>query len=302
MSIAGAYNRPPILEKSMYDSWKSHGTTRTKKNEELSVSKKLQADCDLKATNTVLQGLPPDVYATVNHHKVSIDIYDRVKLLMQGMKFLLQERKCKLYDEFDKFSFVKAPHLSQPQISHSSVPPSKQYQSHMNHQTSSVLQIAYHSPQVSTQPMTKFPQLDAGLAVLVFTHGDDPIACLNKGMAFLSAVVASRVTMQQVQRRQGQSYAGTGYKGNATSSERNNAGGRARVVKFYNCQGEWHMARQCTQPKRPRNSAWFKDKAMLAEAHESGQILDEEQLAFLADPGILDDQAAQKTIPNNDAF
>ncbi|GKB92406.1 hypothetical protein Tco_0964678, partial [Tanacetum coccineum] len=42
------------------------------------------------------------------------------------------------------------------------------------------------------------------------------------------------------------------------------------------CEG--HMARQCTQPKRPRNVAWYKDKAMLAEAQEAGQILDEEQL------------------------
>ncbi|GJV18613.1 retrovirus-related pol polyprotein from transposon TNT 1-94 [Tanacetum coccineum] len=40
---------------------------------------------------------------------------------------------------------------------------------------------------------------------------------------------------------------------------------------------------------RPRNAAWFKDKAMLAEAQEPGQILDEEQLAFLADPSIPDD-------------
>nr|GEU32677.1 retrovirus-related Pol polyprotein from transposon TNT 1-94 [Tanacetum cinerariifolium] len=87
---------------------------------------------------------------------------------------------------------------------------------------------------------------------------------------------------------QGKSYAGTGNKGNATSFGGNNARGQARVVKFYNCQGERHMARQCTQFKRPRNAAWFKDKAMLAEALESGQILDEEQLAFLADPCILD--------------
>ncbi|GKF93420.1 hypothetical protein Tco_0280139, partial [Tanacetum coccineum] len=62
------------------------------------------------------------------------------------------------------------------------------------------------------------------------------------------------------------------------------------------------MARQCSQPKRPRNAAWFKDKVMLAEAHESGQILDEEQLVFLADPGILEGQATQITIPNNAAF
>ncbi|GJV41177.1 hypothetical protein Tco_1419617 [Tanacetum coccineum] len=62
------------------------------------------------------------------------------------------------------------------------------------------------------------------------------------------------------------------------------------------------MARQCTQPKRPRNVAWFKEKTMLAEAQESVKILDEEKLAFLADPGILDGQAAQTTIPNNAAF
>ncbi|GJR36366.1 hypothetical protein Tco_1212050 [Tanacetum coccineum] len=41
---------------------------------------------------------------------------------------------------------------------------------------------------------------------------------------------------------------------------------------------------------------------MLAEAQEAGQILDEEQLAFLADPGVSDGQAVQTIIPNNAAF
>ncbi|GJX19105.1 hypothetical protein Tco_0221782 [Tanacetum coccineum] len=89
------------------------GTTRTKKYEELLVTEKLQADCDLKATNNVLQGLPPDVYAIVNHHKVAKEIWDRVKLLMQGTKLSLQEKECKLYDKFDKFSFVKGKTLYQ---------------------------------------------------------------------------------------------------------------------------------------------------------------------------------------------
>nr|GEZ73370.1 hypothetical protein [Tanacetum cinerariifolium] len=60
-----------------------------------------------------------------------------------------------------------------------------------------------------------------------------------------------------------------------------------RVVKCYNCQGEGYMETRCTQPKRPRNAAWFKEKLMLAEAQEASQILDEEQLAFLADPAVL---------------
>ncbi|GJT02874.1 hypothetical protein Tco_0824043 [Tanacetum coccineum] len=143
MIIVGADNRPPMLEISLYDSWKSRmklyienrenkimilvqngplvwptvveedGTIRTKKYEELSVAEKLQADYDLKATNIVLQGLPPDVYSIVNHHKVSKDIWDRVKLLMQGTKLSLQEKECKLYDKFDKFSFVKGETLYQ---------------------------------------------------------------------------------------------------------------------------------------------------------------------------------------------
>ncbi|GKG03028.1 hypothetical protein Tco_0310664, partial [Tanacetum coccineum] len=70
-----------------------NGTTRTKKYEELSVAEKLQANCNLKATNIVLQGLPPDVYSIVNHHKVVKDIWDRVKLLIQGTKLSLQEKE-----------------------------------------------------------------------------------------------------------------------------------------------------------------------------------------------------------------
>ncbi|GKE97742.1 phosphopantothenoylcysteine decarboxylase-like protein, partial [Tanacetum coccineum] len=138
-------------------------------------------------------------------------------------------------------------------------------------------------------------------AVPVFSLGDDPIGCLKKAMAFLTAVASSRVTVQQVQGRQGQNYSGHTYKGNATSSRGNAASGQARVVKCYNCQGKGHMARKCTQPKRPQNAAWYKEKAMLAEAQEAGQILDEEQLAFLADPGIPASQV-QTIIPHNAAF
>nr|GFA49718.1 hypothetical protein [Tanacetum cinerariifolium] len=62
------------------------------------------------------------------------------------------------------------------------------------------------------------------------------------------------------------------------------------------------MARQCTQPKRLRNTAWYKDKTMLVEAQEAEQILNEEQLAFLADLGVLDGLVVQTIILNNVAF
>nr|GEX24766.1 hypothetical protein [Tanacetum cinerariifolium] len=101
--LSGADNRPPMLEKELYDSWKSimelyimnrqhgrmilesveHGpliwptieeneVTRPRKYSELTPTEVLQADCDVKATNIILQ-----------------------------------ERECKLYDEFDKFAYKK---------------------------------------------------------------------------------------------------------------------------------------------------------------------------------------------------
>ncbi|GKE52306.1 retrovirus-related pol polyprotein from transposon TNT 1-94, partial [Tanacetum coccineum] len=68
-----------------------------------------------------------------------------------------------------------------------------------------------------------------------------------------------------------------------------NSSGQAKVVKCYNCQGEGHMARQCTQPNRKRDDSWFKDKVLLVQAQANGQILHEEELSFLADPGIAED-------------
>ncbi|GJV45465.1 putative reverse transcriptase domain-containing protein [Tanacetum coccineum] len=103
MIIAGADNRPPMLEKYLYDSWKIHMEFYMENKE----NGRMILDSVQNATNIVLQGLPLDVYAIVNHHKVAKEMWDRVKLLMQGTKLSLQEKECKLYDELDKFSFVK---------------------------------------------------------------------------------------------------------------------------------------------------------------------------------------------------
>ncbi|GKE16920.1 integrase, catalytic region, zinc finger, CCHC-type containing protein [Tanacetum coccineum] len=93
-----------------------------------------------------------------------------------------------------------------------------------------------------------------------------------------------------------------------TFTPENNSGasgsntGKQRVVICYNCKGEGHMSRQCTKPKRPRDNTWFKDKGLLVEAQANGQILHDEELAFLADPGVAEGQATQTIITNNAAY
>nr|GEU60768.1 hypothetical protein [Tanacetum cinerariifolium] len=286
--ISGADNRPPMLEKDMYDSWKSimelyimnrqhermflesvengpliwhsieeNGVTRPKKYSELSATEAIQADCDVKATNIILQGLPPEVYALVSNHKVAKELWERIQLLMQGPLLTKQERECKLYDEFDKFPYKKEETL----LHHNVYSPS-----------SSILQVEY-APSVNQQP--EFSQPDSGLIVLVFQKGDDPIDAINHMISFLTAVVTSRcpttnnqlrnssnprqqatinngrVTLQPIQGRQTSFTAGTSR--TYTSGASGNNSGKQKTVICCNCKGEGHMSKQCTKPKRIRD-------------------------------------------------
>ncbi|GJV30907.1 hypothetical protein Tco_1391307 [Tanacetum coccineum] len=112
MIISGADNRPLMLDKTMYDSWKSRM--------ELYIENQRMGKDSYSVENGPLiwptieeNGLPPDVYAIVNHQKVSKEIWDIVKLLTQGTSLSLQEQECKLYNEFDKFTHEKGETLYQ---------------------------------------------------------------------------------------------------------------------------------------------------------------------------------------------
>ncbi|GJW38729.1 hypothetical protein Tco_0064574, partial [Tanacetum coccineum] len=114
--FSGGDNKPSMLEKHLYDSWKSRmelymmnrphgrmiltsieqgplvwpsitvdGVTRLKEYTELTLAKAIQAD--------------------------SKDLWEKIKLLMQGTSLTKQERECKLYDEFDKFTYKKGESL-----------------------------------------------------------------------------------------------------------------------------------------------------------------------------------------------
>nr|GEX52261.1 NBS-containing resistance-like protein [Tanacetum cinerariifolium] len=185
-----ADNHPPMLEKDMYDSWKrrmelytmnrqhgqmileyvengpliwhtfeENGMNRPRKYSELTPAEAIQADCDVKATNIILQGLPLEVYALVSNHKFAKELWEIIQLLMQGTSLTKQERE---------------------------------------------------------------------------------------------------------------------YEG--------------------------HMSKQCIKPKKKQDDSWFKNKVLLVQAQANSQILHEEELAFLADPGIAKGQAIQTVITHNATY
>nr|GFB09018.1 hypothetical protein [Tanacetum cinerariifolium] len=109
-----------------------------------------------------------------------------------------------------------------------------------------------------------------------------------------------RLPLQPVQGRQVSFATGT-TKTYTPGASRSNSRNQ-RTVICYNYKGEGHMSKQCTKPKRKRDDAWFKDKVLLVQAQANGQILHEEELAFLADPSITEGQATQTVITHNAAY
>ncbi|GJX07894.1 hypothetical protein Tco_0195826 [Tanacetum coccineum] len=122
--------------------------------------------------------------------------------------------------------------------------------------------------------LTEFPQIDSGLAVPVFKQGDDPIDAINIMMSFLSIVVTSCFP--------------------STNNQLRNSSNPRQ-------QATIHDGR-CPKPKRKRDATWFRDKVLLVKAQGKGKVLNEEELEFLADPGIAEGPVTQSVITHNAAY
>nr|GEV23526.1 hypothetical protein [Tanacetum cinerariifolium] len=155
------------------------------------------------------------------------------------------------------------------------------------------------TPLAITYPLAPYPNaysstIDSGLAVPVFKPGDDPSDAINKMMSFLSTVVTSRFpsTKNQLRNSSNPRRQATIHDGKANISRTGgNNSGQQSVVKCFNCQGEGHMARQYQKIKRKKDATWFRDKVLLVEAQGSDKVLNEEELAFLVDPGVAEAKA-----------
>nr|GEW05570.1 retrovirus-related Pol polyprotein from transposon TNT 1-94 [Tanacetum cinerariifolium] len=265
----------------LWPTFEENGVTRSKKYFELFATESIQADFDVKATNIILQGLPPEVYALFSTHKVAKELWESIQMLMQGTSLTKQERECKLYLEFDKFTYRKGEslqwskfvtdvklvrdlhttnfdqihaylgqheyHANEVRLMHERT--SDRLALVANHQMNKSPyqphQQSYHQHQIQPQVSTfQSSQYGTPLVVPMFQKVDDPIDAINHMMSFLTAVVTSR----------------------------------------------------------KRDEAWFKDKVLLVQAQANGQVLHEEDLEFLADPGIAETQSTQYVITNNAAY
>ncbi|GKD87676.1 retrovirus-related pol polyprotein from transposon TNT 1-94, partial [Tanacetum coccineum] len=68
---------------------------------DLSPEDKERYNADILATNILLQGLPKDIYTLINHYTDAKDIWDNVKMLLEGSELTKEDQESQLYDDFE---------------------------------------------------------------------------------------------------------------------------------------------------------------------------------------------------------
>ncbi|GJY74374.1 putative ribonuclease H-like domain-containing protein [Tanacetum coccineum] len=348
MILSGADNRPPIEHGRMILESVEHGpliwpiieengVIRTKKYAELSATEKIQAD-------------------------FSNDLWERIQLLMQSTSLTKQERECKLYDAFDKFSHIKWESLHQYYLRFTqlindmniyqmkieqfqvntkflnSLPPEwskfmtnvklvkdlhttnfdqlhaylKKYELHANkssynnpqlqqqfspsqypqygsiHPTQHYLTTYPSTPQAITYPSTSYPNAYSStihqeacpqpqsvpqIEYTVSTVNQQTHLAVFPQMDYGLAVPVFKQGDDPIDGRPNSYAAGTSGTRANTLGTRGNYSGQQRVVKCFNFQGEGN-----------------------------GKVLNEEELEFLADPGIAEGTVSQSVITHNAAY
>nr|GEW73216.1 hypothetical protein [Tanacetum cinerariifolium] len=80
-----------------------YGPERPRVYSDLTSEEKDWYNADIRATNILLQGLPKYIYTLINHYTDAKDIWDNVKMLLEGSELTKEDRELQLYDDFEHF-------------------------------------------------------------------------------------------------------------------------------------------------------------------------------------------------------
>nr|GEU53934.1 hypothetical protein [Tanacetum cinerariifolium] len=340
------------------------GPKRSRVYSDLTSKEKDWYNANIRATNILLQGLPKDIYTLINHYADAKDIWDNVKMLLEGSELTKEDRESQLYNDFEHFRLYKGESIHDYYVrftklindmrnikmTMSRLQLNSKFVNNMlpewgrfvmavklnrglrdsnydqlyaylkQHETrakenkmmlerfsqpivdhlallSNVSHPQYYSPSSSASSSTQVPPPLADLS----SPAEDLIENLTNTMALLTQ--SYRTFLPQTNNQLRTSFnarnQATIQEGRVVVQNGQARSGQARTVKCYNCNGTCHITQNCTQPNRPQNSEYYKDKMLLMQAQENEVALDAEQLLFLAggqDKAFNDDAPTTQTM------
>nr|GEY28771.1 hypothetical protein [Tanacetum cinerariifolium] len=219
-----------------------------------------QIEADDQAIQTILLGLPEDIYAAVDCCETAQEIWLRVQQIMKGSDIGIQEKKAKLFNEWERFTSNDGE-------------PIKSYYHHFLKLMNDLKRNKHFPEKIANN--------------LMFLN--------NLNQVVQNAIQNLRV--QNVGNQNGligvPGNANQNLNGNGNlvtaRAEGNAVGHNENQIRCYNYRGVGHFARNCTVWPRRRDAAYLQTQMLIAQKEEAGIQLQAEEFDLMAASGDLDE-------------
>nr|GEV07117.1 ribonuclease H-like domain-containing protein [Tanacetum cinerariifolium] len=281
-------------------------TFHVQTEDELTEKELKQIEADNQAIQTILLGLPEDIYAAVDSCETAQEIWLRVQQMMKGSDIGIQEKKAKLFNEWERFtsnegesieSYYHPPHQDQPSFNQNYMQQPMPNPEDITDPTTAMnmalelmakaFKLNYSTPTSNNQRISSNPR-NRQIAQPGMNMGQDRLMQMVGVQNPSVQNIGNQNGLIGVQGNGNQNQIGNGNLV-AARAEGNAAGQNGNQIRCYNCRGACHFARNFTVRPKRRDAAYLQTQLLIAQKEEAGLELQAEEFDLMAAAADLDE-------------
>nr|GEX01267.1 hypothetical protein [Tanacetum cinerariifolium] len=294
-------------------------------DDELTEKEHKQIEADDQAIQTILLGLPEDIYAAVDSCETAQEIWLRVQQMMKGSDIGIQEKKAKLFNEWERFTsnegesiesyyhrFLKLMNdLKRNKHFPEKIASNLKFLNNLQPEWSRHVTIIHQTKDLHTTDYTqlydflKYNQKENYMQLPMPNPEDitDLTTAMNMALGLMAKAFKlnystptnnnQRISSNPRNRLIAQPRMNMGQVRQmqmvGARAEGNAARQNGNQIRCYNYRGVGHYARNCTVRPRRRDAAYLQTQLLIAQKEEAGIQLQAEEFDLMAAASDLDE-------------